>query len=156
MKSVGLIKIKLPLDEHSHIPLQIHVVDLDIPMIIGQDVIKWHSLLVNYINNQLEYRDMEHFPPMTYKGAHVFLVWDSHSIMFTRGELTRLHQHFMHPAPDSLSSKEADQNAQQNPSEIFLKRSVPRASHLKNSGPEPCVLKPAFIQSNQSLSIRSQ
>lgn len=101
-QSIGTVNIRIPQDEASHITLDIHVVDLDIPLIIGLDVLKAHSLLVNYVENVLEFRELNVRRPLTYKREHVFLEWDQKSILFTREELTRLHLHFMHPAADKL------------------------------------------------------
>lgn len=101
-QSIGIVNIRLPQDEFSHMNLQVHVVKMDIPLIIGLDILKSQSLLVNYVENKLEFRNLNISRPITFKRGHVFLEWDAQRIMFTREELTRLHLHFMHPAANRL------------------------------------------------------
>lgn len=78
------------------------MVYLDIPIIICLDILKSHSLLVNYLDNRLEYRNLKYSRPLTFKRGHVFLEWNHDAILFTRTELTRMQLHFMHPAADRL------------------------------------------------------
>lgn len=59
VQSMGMITIKLPLDNYTHSMFEIHVVNLDIPLIIGLDILKSNALLVNYIDNRLDYRNLE-------------------------------------------------------------------------------------------------
>lgn len=102
VQSIGIVNIRLSQDEQSHITLNIHVVDLNIPLIIGLDVIKSHSLLLNYVENRLEFRNLSESKPLTYKHGHVFIEWDQKAIMYSREELTGLHLHFIHPGVDRL------------------------------------------------------
>lgn len=102
IQSMGKVNIRIPQGNNSHLSLSIHVVNLDIPLIIGLDVLKSYHLLINYLANQLEFPSTGTTMPLVYKRGHIFLEWDHQSILFTKAELTRLHLHFMHPAADRL------------------------------------------------------
>lgn len=99
-QSVGIVTVRLLQYDHSDITLKIHVVDLDIPLIIGLDILTYHSLLVNYVENSLEFRNLNS-RPLIYKRGHVF-EWDVHRIMFTHEELIWLLVNFMHPSVGRL------------------------------------------------------
>lgn len=101
-QGVGNVCIKVPVDEGNHIDLNVDVVDLDIPLIIGLDVLRGHKLLVNYIDNTMHFCNFKINRPIKHKLGHMFLEWDAHEILFTREELVRLHLHFMHPSASKL------------------------------------------------------
>lgn len=96
---IGIILIRLPLMNRSHLQLRIHVFDLYISLIIGLGILKiilcWSITLINPFNTAI--RNTVDLSRSFYRG-HVFLEWNHHSILFTRSELTRIHLHFMHPA----------------------------------------------------------
>lgn len=100
--STGIVSIKLPIHNNTHVDLHVDVIDLDIPLIIGLDVLKSKRLLVNYIDNNLHFCNKNIKQPLTYKFRHVIYEWDIRELFFTRQELTRLHLHFMHPSSRSL------------------------------------------------------
>lgn len=94
--------IKFPIKKHSHLDFHVEVVDLDIPLIIGLDILRSRKLLVDYVENTLIYCNEKIKRPITYKLGHVFVEWDQSEILFTREELSRLHLHFMHPSASKL------------------------------------------------------
>lgn len=100
--SIGSILVRLPIDEHSHINIDIDVVDMDIPLIIGLDVLRRHKILVDYLTNTIKFCERNVQQPIKNMRGHVFYVWDAHTILFTREELIRLHTHFMHPSASKL------------------------------------------------------
>lgn len=101
-KSIGKVSIKFPIDQFNHMDLTIDVVHVDIPLIIGLDILRSQKLLVNYVENTLQYCNEKISRPITFKHGHVFFEWDQTEILFTREELTRLHLHFMHPSASRL------------------------------------------------------
>lgn len=101
-KSIGKIQIKFRIDQHNHLDLMIDVVHVDIPLIIGLDILRSRKLLVNYVHNTLIYCNEKVNRPITFKYGHVFVEWDQSEILFTSEELTRFHLHFMHPFTSRL------------------------------------------------------
>lgn len=99
---IGEIDIRIPVDDGLHLDLSIDVVALDIPLIIGLDILRGHNLLVNYLDNTIRFCSYGITRPISQKLGHVFLQWDEHRILFTKAELTRLHMHFMHPSASKL------------------------------------------------------
>lgn len=102
VQSMGLITTKLPLDDYTHSKFEIHVLNLDIPLIIGLDILKSDSVLFSYIEDRLDYRNLEYRKPLSFKCGQMFLEWNYQAILSTRGELTRMNLHFMHPRADRL------------------------------------------------------
>lgn len=100
-RSIGTVLIRLPKDDYSHLTLKMQVVNLNIPLIIGLDILKHHSVLVNNVDNTL-FRILNLCKPLVYKRGHVFSEWEVHLIMYTREELNTIHMHFMNPAADLL------------------------------------------------------
>lgn len=100
--SVGKLSIKFPIDQYNHMDLVIDVVHVDIPLIIGLDILKSQKLLVNYVGNTLVYCNEKTIRPITFKHGHVFVESDQSELLFTREELTILNLHFMHPSASRL------------------------------------------------------
>lgn len=73
VQRMRLITIKIPLEDYSHSKFKIHAVNLDMPLIIGLDILKYNALLVNYIYKRLEYRNLDYRRPLTYNSEHAFL-----------------------------------------------------------------------------------
>lgn len=88
--NTGIVWIKLPIHKNMHNDLHVNVIDLDIPLIIGLDILKSQRLSVNYIDDSLHFCNEDIERPLTYKFGHVFYEWDIHELFFTRQELTRL------------------------------------------------------------------
>lgn len=75
---------------------------MDIPLIIGLDILRSRKLLVNYVDNSLQYCNEGIKRPFKCKLGYVFFEWNPNEILFTRGELVRLHLHFMRPSSQRL------------------------------------------------------
>lgn len=78
---IGKVNIKIPINDNNHLSLMIYVVDLDIPLVIGLDVLRGHRLLVNYIENTIYFCDHKIYRPIKQKMGHVFLEWNEHEIL---------------------------------------------------------------------------
>lgn len=78
------------------------VIALEVPLIIGLDALKSQRVLVNYIDNILNFCNEDTKQPFTYKFGHVSYKWDQKEILFTHAELTCLHLHFMHRSSDRI------------------------------------------------------
>lgn len=51
--SVGIVQIKLPENEFSHLLLHIDIVDIETALLIVLEILKPQSLVINYIDNTL-------------------------------------------------------------------------------------------------------
>lgn len=101
-QSIGSIRVELPVEKSTHISVTVDVIQMDIPLIIGLDILRPCKLSVNYVDNTLHYCNEGVTQPLTYKHGHVFYEWDTSEMFFTRQELTWLHLHFMHPSSERL------------------------------------------------------
>jgi hypothetical protein len=101
-KSLGVLKISLPTPE-SVLQLDVDVVQPDIPMLLGLDILDSHGLQFLSTENALEAVEKGWKMPVVRKDGHAFIMWpnDFH-IMFSRSQLERLHRHFVHPSAVKL------------------------------------------------------
>lgn len=104
MQAIGKVNIRIPVQDVTHINLSIDVINMDIPLIIGLDMLRSYRLLVNYINDTIHFGNFDIKRTIKHKSGHVFLECNLHEILFTRKELVRLHTHFMHPSASRLFS----------------------------------------------------
>ena len=114
--SLGKIIIKIPTPNGSTLVRKMDVVQADIPLLIGLDLLHEEKLVADNVRNKLVNTVSNWEMPITRKFGHLYLCW-SKSILFTKSELIRLHRHFYHPFPDRLmglikksSPEQADQN----------------------------------------------
>lgn len=100
--SLGHMTFRMPSDQNSFISLSIDVVDADIPLLIGLDVLDKANIYVDNVHNRLVHGSGKWFLPLERKRGHLFLPWTTASILFTRKELQKLHEHFFHPSAEKL------------------------------------------------------
>lgn len=82
--SIGKIRKKFPIVQHSHFDLKSDVVNVDIPLMIGLDILRSRNLLYIYFNKRLIYCNEKVNRPVTIKHQHVIVEWDQSEIPFTR------------------------------------------------------------------------
>lgn len=96
--SVGRMEVRMRVREGFYLPFQIDVVDADVPLLIGLDLLDLHQLIVDKVDNVLVSKSSGWKIPIARIHGHLFVQWDLHAVMFTRTELERLHLHFFHPS----------------------------------------------------------
>ena len=101
-RSLGAIPIRIPTPNGSFIEHRFDVVDADIPLLFGLDLLDSAGLIVDNVNNCLENKILGYTMPIVRKFGHLYLEWPASNILFTRSELTKLHRQFKHPSTDKL------------------------------------------------------
>lgn len=87
-------------------PIQAHVVQNDVPLLIGLDYLDQHSIYLRNTKSKLECEDGWSAPTEKAAGHH----WQRHGlvqsalteIMYTKSQLSKLHRHFRRPGPGRL------------------------------------------------------
>lgn len=100
--SIGKISIRIPTPGQSFIHMYLDIVQPDVPMLLGLDVLDKEKLIVDNVENAVYSKKFKWSIPVTRKEGHLFLTWKFASILFTKPELRKLHLHFFHPSQDKL------------------------------------------------------
>lgn len=77
-------------------------INMDIPLLIGLDVLKKHNLLSDLNKNIVRSGDHGWNLPHSYKLGQAFLEPTPFSIYISKLEITRLHLHFYYPSTDEI------------------------------------------------------
>lgn len=101
--SLGTLAIRVPISTDYYALLRVDVINLDIPFLLGLDVLDALGLYVNTVENKLKCDKRDIATGLVRKDNHVYLEW-GHVTYYTTTELNRLHRHFNHPHPDRLSA----------------------------------------------------
>jgi len=111
-KAIGTMDIDVPLGSTFIMRLTVEVVDLNVPFLLGLDVMDKYRLYVNTVSNHLVCVNEGVDLPVVRKYGHVYYDWDM-ATFYSFSELQRIHKNFFHVRPDSLyalmrSSKDKD------------------------------------------------
>ena len=107
--SVGVVEIFLPTSD-GVLEFLVDIVDADVPLLIGLDILDAYNLVVNNVDNRLEQRTKAGFNhnsnvmwtiPLVRKRGHLFVEFD-YVVSFTFAELKKLHRSFVHPSAEKL------------------------------------------------------
>lgn len=82
-RSISIINIRTPQGDHFHIALDMNVMKINIPLIVGLEVLKSRSLLANNVENKLEFLNLKISRPLTYKSGHEFSELDQKCKLLT-------------------------------------------------------------------------
>lgn len=135
--SLRKLPIRIPASSGGHFPLNVYVFHIDIPLMLGLDFLRLHSLLVDYLRNRLECVPIKISLAIHTKQEYIYLEWLASEILFTKHELQRFHFHFMHPSAGQLfhSFIAPTRNVPQRPSDTFFKKSQMPARHAAPRNP---------------------
>ena len=100
--SLGSMPIRIPTGNGGFLPLNVEVVDIDVPLLIGLDFLKKEKLYPDTVDNKLVCKESAWHVPLTQKFGHLYYDWSATPILYTRSELIRLHKHFFHPSSAKL------------------------------------------------------
>lgn len=100
--SQGVLSVCLPTLDGSFILVRADVVHADVPLLIGLDFLDEEKLVANNVDNVLESRKHGWKMPLTRRGGHLFLKWDTSPTLHTRRELKKLHHQFWNPSAGKL------------------------------------------------------
>jgi hypothetical protein len=101
-QSLGILSIRLPTHD-SFLVINVDVVPVDVPFLVGLDVLDAFGLTVDTVENTLKAPKSGWSIPLVRKLGHVYLEWQPKDrILYTRSELTKLHRGFFHPTSKRL------------------------------------------------------
>lgn len=97
----GIIQIRLPIQQHHFTTVVANIVNLDIPLLLGLDVLTQLRATIDFAEDVLSSKEGSWSLQLQRKLGHLYIVWD-HEVCFTESEVQRLHKHFYHPTDDRL------------------------------------------------------
>ena len=100
--SLGTIPIRIPTSDESFLFLDIDVVQANVPMLVGLDILDRYYLVPDNVENLLVDKKANWKMPITRKFGHLYLEWDFSEVLYTKTELKRMHLHFFHPSATKL------------------------------------------------------
>lgn len=114
--SLGQMSIRVPTTDGSYIPLTVDVINIDVPFLIGLDVLDTEKLVADNVDNKLTSRCYGWSIPITRRNKHMYITaLNHHSIHTVRAK--KMHQHFWHTSASKLYN--------------LLKRMKPEATNEK-------------------------
>ncbi len=121
-KSLGKLRVRIPIANGSFIFGKIDVVPANIPLLIGLDILDSQGIFANNVDNVLCCPSLGWTTPIIRKRGHLYLCWTSKDILYTKTELIKLHRHFYHPSTDKLMNliKRASPNQADNATRKLL------------------------------------
>ncbi len=104
--SLSKAKIRMPVDkEGNFIEYSTDVVNFDIPILLGLDVMKQLRWYVNEATNEFcSNEDKSCTIPLRPKQGHLYSQRPNSIVLFTRQEPVKLHSRFAHPSTDKLTN----------------------------------------------------
>lgn len=97
--SQGKLHVRVPLANDLHLPLDVDVVDLNIPFLFGLDTMDANKMYLDNVSNKLVCASYQVSVPVVCKHGHAYREW-AKDTLYTMAEVNRLHRHFCHPHPD--------------------------------------------------------
>jgi len=81
-KSLGTIPVRIPKPNNGYIEVRIDIVDADIPMIIGLDILDKETLLADNTENLLIHKKEGWKMPLSRKAGHLYLEWNYAEVLY--------------------------------------------------------------------------
>lgn len=137
-ESVSVIKIWLPLGDDHFVKIFAHIIPIDVPLLIGLDIMKYLKIIINFADSTLQSSDGKWKAPLVFKYGHMYLEWPS-DILYTENELKRIHRHFYHPSTEKLWAVIRRANNNELEPEVFntLKRIRNTCDTCQRNGDKP-------------------
>jgi hypothetical protein len=110
---LGSLVVCVPMHQ-SLFPHRVEVVNVDVPLLLGMDFLDKHRVIFDVTRNVLIHRPTNASKPLARKHGHVYIEWDS-DLLFTYGELLKIHQNFFHPTVNNLMDRFKRANIQDLP-----------------------------------------
>lgn len=95
------MNVHLPSLSNNFNVIAAHVVDLDVTILLGLDVLTQLKAAVGFVNCLMASKKGSWFVNLARKVGHLFVVWDG-KIYFTEPETKELLRHFYHPKDEKL------------------------------------------------------
>ncbi|MEM1283154.1 MAG: reverse transcriptase domain-containing protein [Chlamydiota bacterium] len=100
--SRGSLIAYIPTPLGNFLNVQFDIVDADIPMLLGLDILDETGMFPNTVTNELVCVSQKWSLRLTRQFGHAYLKWKSMDTFFTRKQLVRMHRHFHHPSTSKL------------------------------------------------------
>ena len=101
--SIGTTKIRVPYREGLFMDLDLDVVDINFPLLLGLDKLDQYKCYVNNVENIMVCVQPRWQHSITRKLGHLFYGWFI-NVLYTDNELRRINRHFYHPKSDKSST----------------------------------------------------
>lgn len=99
--AVGAIPGRIPVTGDFCIPLVVDVIDLNVPLLLGLDVLDAYKIYVNNTINRLVFVNKGVSVPVVRKMGHIYYEWGAEAYC-TFPELQRIHRHFFYARSERL------------------------------------------------------
>jgi hypothetical protein len=99
---MGTLNLKITVPK-GVLDLYVDVVQPDITLLIGSDLVDKHRLQFLSVSNEIEHIDLSGYSwrmPVSRKGGHGFLEWEVQSVQYSKSQLMRLCKQLYHPSTD--------------------------------------------------------
>lgn len=97
-----MLDVGIPNPGARHVEIEGHLVEVDIPILIGMDVLYVQRLVLYFSNWLLSGKHGESYMSIASNLGHLLLQCKSRNILYSKRKFRRLHFHFMHPDADRL------------------------------------------------------
>lgn len=124
-ESIGVSQFMIPYADNRWIKVHLGVVGLDVPMLIGLDVMDKYKLIADNVDNKLICKKNDWNGGLTRKYGQIYYEWQ-YGVMYTELELKRIHRHFYHAHPEliySLMKRAEDINLKEDTRKLLEKES---------------------------------
>jgi hypothetical protein len=101
-RSLGSIPIRIPTANGAFLSVQVAVVDIDIPFLLGLEFLTKEFLYADTVDDILVCKSGKWQVPLAHKFGHIYHDWSETPILYTKSELIRLHKHFFHPSAPKM------------------------------------------------------
>lgn len=98
---VGTLNIRMPVSDDVVIQFDAYIVPIDVPLLLGLDVLRKLKLIVSFENGSIQSPKGDWSINLVQKFGHLYIEWPP-SVYYTEAELRRIHRHFYHPSTDKL------------------------------------------------------
>lgn len=98
---LGKMKVRIPIKEDYFVDIEASVVDVDVPLLIGLDVLGRLKVILDFNEFTMSSTTENWTIPLSRKMGHAYIEW-ADSILYTELELRRMHKHFYHPSTEKL------------------------------------------------------
>ena len=108
-KRIGRIDVLIPISSGDYLASEADVVNVNIPLLMGLDILDRCKLVIDVCKNELLCPERGRSLPLTRNLGHIYIEWGT-EVLYTTGELQRIHRHLIHAPADRLFSlmKRAD------------------------------------------------
>ena len=102
-KSKGTLEFRIPVGQNYFVSIIANVVDIDVPLLLGLDILESYKLVIDVAGRLLISNDHGWELDLIRKLGHLYCVWTT-DVLYTTNELRRIHRHFFHAHSERIFS----------------------------------------------------